>query len=74
MKPVWHTIEPVDDRERERARRIEAIQGNQNPFIWGETQPAMPRLLIWLHLRAALSLAIGAARCIIVLAVHTMRR
>ena len=41
MKPVWHTIDPVDDRERERARRIEAIQGNRNPFISGETQPAM---------------------------------
>jgi deoxyribonuclease-1 len=41
MKPVWYTIDPVDDWERERARRIEAIQGNQNPFISGQTQPAM---------------------------------
>src|SRR6266404_1619734 len=36
---------PVDDWERERARRIEPIQGNRNPFIWGEgpsTPPTTP--------------------------------
>jgi deoxyribonuclease I len=27
--------------EWEQARRIEAIQGNRNPFIWNEVQPAM---------------------------------
>jgi deoxyribonuclease-1 len=40
MKPAWHTIDPVDAWERERARRIEAMQGNRNPFISGQTQPA----------------------------------
>src|SRR5438067_13909961 len=37
--------DPVDAWERERARRIEAIQGNRNPFIWGEVpsdRPAIP--------------------------------
>jgi deoxyribonuclease-1 len=33
---AWNKEDPVDDWERERARRIEAIQGNRNPFIWGE--------------------------------------
>jgi len=33
---AWNRADPVDDWERERARRIEAIQGNRNPFIWGE--------------------------------------
>src|SRR5262245_32368646 len=32
---AWAKEDPVDDWERERARRIEAIQGNRNPFIWG---------------------------------------
>src|SRR5437667_5298666 len=32
----WNKEDPVDDWERERARRIEALQGNRNPFIWGE--------------------------------------
>ena len=30
---AWHKLDPVDDWERERARRIEAIQGNKNSFI-----------------------------------------
>jgi len=34
---AWNKEDPVDDWERERASRIEAIQGNRNPFIWGET-------------------------------------
>ena len=29
----WHKQDPVDDWERERARRIERIQGNGNPFV-----------------------------------------
>ena len=33
---AWNKEDPVDDWERERARRIEALQGNRNPFIWGE--------------------------------------
>jgi len=32
---AWNKEDPVDDWERERARRIEALQGNRNPFIWG---------------------------------------
>ena len=32
---AWAKVDPVDDWERERARRIEAIQGNQNPFLSG---------------------------------------
>jgi deoxyribonuclease I len=38
---AWDRLDPVDDWERERARRIEAIQGNQNPFISRQTQPAL---------------------------------
>ncbi len=30
---VWHRIDPPDDRERQRNERIEAVQGNRNPFI-----------------------------------------
>ena len=30
---VWDKTDPVDAWERERARRIQAIQGNANPFI-----------------------------------------
>jgi deoxyribonuclease-1 len=33
---AWDKEDPVDDWERERARRIETIQGNRNSFIWGE--------------------------------------
>ncbi|MBJ6117723.1 endonuclease [Pontibacter sp. BT310] len=29
----WHLKDPVDDRERERNRRVEVAQGNRNPFI-----------------------------------------
>lgn len=32
----------MDDWEQERARRIEAIQGNRNPFIWGEAPSDRP--------------------------------
>jgi deoxyribonuclease-1 len=32
---AWDKLDPVDEWERERARRIEAIQGNKNPFILG---------------------------------------
>ena len=30
---AWHKEDPVDDWERERCRRIEAIQGNHNKFV-----------------------------------------
>jgi deoxyribonuclease-1 len=30
---AWSSEDPVDDWERERARRIEHIQGNANPFV-----------------------------------------
>lgn len=30
---VWNKEDPVDAWERERARRIEKIQGNLNPFV-----------------------------------------
>jgi len=30
---AWDTEAPVDDWERERARRIEQRQGNKNPFV-----------------------------------------
>jgi deoxyribonuclease-1 len=36
---AWAREDPVDDWERERARQIEAIQGNRNLFIWGEAPP-----------------------------------
>jgi deoxyribonuclease-1 len=39
---AWNKEDPVDDWERERARRIEAIQGNRNPFIWGEVPSDHP--------------------------------
>jgi deoxyribonuclease-1 len=39
---AWNTEDPVDDWERERARRIEAIQGNRNPFLWGEAPADRP--------------------------------
>ncbi len=29
----WNRQDPVDDRERKRNERIEAVQGNRNPFI-----------------------------------------
>ena len=29
----WNTLDPVDDRERDRNNRIEAYQGNRNPFV-----------------------------------------
>ena len=38
---AWDKLDPVDDWERARARRIEAIQGNPNPFILAvPTDPA----------------------------------
>ena len=30
---AWDTIDPVDEWECERGRRIETIQGNENPFV-----------------------------------------
>jgi deoxyribonuclease-1 len=45
---AWAKEDPVDDWERKRARRIEAIQGNRNPFIWGEVpagRPATPAVV-----------------------------
>ena len=44
---AWDKLDPVDDWERERARRIEAVQGNRNPFILAEvtdtaTMPSAP--------------------------------
>jgi deoxyribonuclease I len=39
---AWNKEDPVDDWERKRARRIEAIQGNRNPFIWGEVPAGRP--------------------------------
>jgi len=38
----------IAQRRAERARRIEAIQGNRNPFIWGEspsTPPTTPAVI-----------------------------
>ncbi|GAB3202964.1 endonuclease I [Pontibacter aydingkolensis] len=29
----WHLQDPVDERERERNRRTEVVQGNRNPYI-----------------------------------------
>ncbi len=36
---AWNKLDPVDDWERERARRIEAIQGNRHAFVWAAGQP-----------------------------------
>ncbi len=33
---AWAKEDPIDDWERERARRIESIQGNRNSFVLGE--------------------------------------
>jgi deoxyribonuclease-1 len=33
---TWDKADPVDDWERERAKRIEQIQGNRNPFVVGK--------------------------------------
>jgi deoxyribonuclease-1 len=46
---AWDKLDPVDDWERERARRIESIQGNKNPLIWAEatdtaTMPNTPMI------------------------------
>ena len=30
---TWDKQDPIDDWERERAKRIEAVQGNENPFV-----------------------------------------
>ena len=30
---TWNTEDPVDDWERERARRIEQMQGTRNPLV-----------------------------------------
>jgi len=30
---AWDKEDPVDDWERERAKRIEQIDGNRNPFV-----------------------------------------
>lgn len=30
---IWHREDPPDVRERERAKRIEKLQGNKNPFV-----------------------------------------
>jgi deoxyribonuclease-1 len=46
---AWNTEDPVDDWERERARRIEALQGNRHPFIWGEApadHPTTPEVAV----------------------------
>lgn len=39
---AWHRQHPVSDWERTRARRIEALQGQRNRFVWGEGPP-LPR-------------------------------
>lgn len=36
---VWHRRVPPSDWERQRAERIEAIQGTRNRFVWGEGPP-----------------------------------
>lgn len=34
---AWHIADPVDDAERARSARVEAYQGNRNPFVdWPE--------------------------------------
>jgi deoxyribonuclease-1 len=33
---AWNKEDPVDDWERERARRIEQVQGNPNPYVVGK--------------------------------------
>jgi endonuclease I len=38
---AWNRAAPVDDRER--ARRIEAIQGNRNPFIGAKFRLIIPQ-------------------------------
>ena len=30
---AWNRTDPIDEWERERSKRIEAIQGNKNPFV-----------------------------------------
>ena len=33
MFEAWSNADPVDDWEELRDRRIEAVQGNKNPFV-----------------------------------------
>jgi hypothetical protein len=39
---AWDTADPVDDREREWVRRIEAMQGNANLFVKYQRYTAEP--------------------------------
>ena len=36
---TWHRLDPVSESERRLARKIEAIQGNANPFVTGDLEP-----------------------------------
>ena len=36
---TWHRLDPVSESERRLARKIEAIQGNANPFVTGGLEP-----------------------------------
>jgi deoxyribonuclease-1 len=37
---AWDKMDPIDDWERERARRIERIQGNRNSFVFPDGEAA----------------------------------
>ena len=39
---AWNKEDPLDDWERERARRIKALQGNRTPFMGGEIPSDRP--------------------------------
>jgi deoxyribonuclease-1 len=40
LMDAWDAMYPVDEWECTRARRIEAIQGNENPMVKGKCQQA----------------------------------
>ncbi|WP_087107254.1 endonuclease [Halomonas citrativorans] len=42
---AWNRMDPVDEWELERNRRIAAIQGNGNPYVSNEELPLGPRQL-----------------------------
>lgn len=42
---AWANLDPVDEWELERNRRIAAIQGNGNPYVSDEEFPGLPDML-----------------------------